>query len=55
MSLPEDFWGRIIFIIENYGESLLKGAGTTIIIALVGTLVRLCNWVYSGSYSNNPN
>ena len=39
MSLPEDFFGRIVFIIQNYGESLLKGAGTTLIIALVGTII----------------
>lgn len=39
MSLPEDFLGRIIFIINEYGMSLLKGAGTTLLIALVGTLI----------------
>ena len=25
MNLPQDFFGRIIFIIQNYGISLLKG------------------------------
>ena len=39
MSLPQDFLGRIIFIINEYGMSLLKGAGTTLLIALVGTLI----------------
>ena len=39
MSLPQDFWGRVIFIINEYGLSLLKGAGTTLLIALVGTLL----------------
>ena len=39
MSLPQDFLGRIIFIIQNYGMSLLKGAGTTLLIALVGTVI----------------
>ena len=39
MSLPQDFFGRIIFIIQNYGMSLLKGAGTTLLIALVGTII----------------
>jgi len=38
-SLPSDFFGRIIFIIQNYWTSLLRGAGTTLLIALVGTLV----------------
>lgn len=39
MSLPEDFFGRIIFIIQNYGMSMLKGAGTTLLIAIIGTLI----------------
>lgn len=39
MSLPQDFIGRIIFILQNYGGSLLKGAGTTLAIALVGTII----------------
>ena len=39
MSLPQDFFGRILFIIQNYGISLLKGAGTTLLIALVGTII----------------
>lgn len=38
-SLPSDFGGRILFILDQYGESLLRGAGTTFAIALVGTLV----------------
>ena len=39
MQLPQDFIGRIIFIIQNYGMSLLKGAGTTLAIALVSTFI----------------
>lgn len=39
MNLPQDFFSRIVFIIQNYGFSLLKGAGTTLLIALVGTVV----------------
>ena len=39
MSLPEDFLGRIIFILNEYGMSLLKDAGTTLLIALVGTII----------------
>jgi His/Glu/Gln/Arg/opine family amino acid ABC transporter permease subunit len=38
-SLPPDFGGRLIFLLQKYGDSLLRGAGTTIIIALVGTLI----------------
>ena len=39
MSLPQDFLGRIIFIIQKYGNSLLKGAGTTLLIAIIGCLI----------------
>lgn len=38
-SLPADFWGRIVFIIQRYGLSYLKGAGTTLVISLVATLI----------------
>lgn len=38
-SLPSDFIGRIGFVIEQYGTSLLKGAGTTLLIAIVGTFI----------------
>ena len=36
-SMPSDFWGRVLFILQNYGESLLRGAGLTLLIAFVGT------------------
>ena len=35
--LPESFWGRILYLLEQYGPSFLKGAGNTMIIAIVGT------------------
>lgn len=38
-SLPADFLGRIVFILQKYGSTLLKGAGTTILIAIVGTII----------------
>jgi len=38
-SLPTDFWGRILFLITNYSSSFLRGAGTTVAIAVVGTAV----------------
>jgi len=38
-NLPSDFWGRIIFLITNYSSSFLRGAGATIVIAVVGTAV----------------
>ena len=36
-ALPSGFLARIIFILQNYGRSLLKGAGTTLAVAIVGT------------------
>lgn len=38
-SLPSDFFGRIIFILQKYGPSFVTGAGKTMAIALVGTLI----------------
>ncbi|EET59287.1 ABC transporter, permease protein [Marvinbryantia formatexigens DSM 14469] len=38
-SIPADFFGRILFLLERYGASFLRGAGVTMAIALVGTLI----------------
>ena len=37
--MPETFWGRIVMLIEEYSTSFLRGAGVTMIIALVGTFI----------------
>ena len=37
--LPESYWGRIVYILQQYGPSFLKGAGVSMWLALVGTLV----------------
>lgn len=37
--MPQDFFGRILYLMDKYGESLLRGAGTTLLIAVVSTLV----------------
>lgn len=34
-----NFWQRIIYILQNYGGSYVKGAGTTLVIALVSTAI----------------
>ena len=41
MALPDanDFWGWVGYILQNYGPSLLKGAGTTMVIAVVSTAI----------------
>lgn len=36
--LPESYWGRIVYILQQYGSSFLKGAGVSMWLALVGTL-----------------
>ncbi|MEG0167681.1 MAG: amino acid ABC transporter permease [Ruthenibacterium sp.] len=37
--LPTGFFARILFILQQYGVSLLRGAGTTLLIAIVGTVI----------------
>lgn len=39
MKLPSDFFGRVFFILQNYGLSMLTGAGRTLLIAFVGTVI----------------
>lgn len=34
-----EFFERIVYILQNYGISYLKGAGTTLLIALVSTAI----------------
>jgi His/Glu/Gln/Arg/opine family amino acid ABC transporter permease subunit len=36
-SLPTGFLDRLLFLLQNYGASLAKGAGTSLLIAFVGT------------------
>nr|WP_294528896.1 amino acid ABC transporter permease [uncultured Blautia sp.] len=37
--LPESFWGRIGYLLQQYGVSFLQGAGNTMLIAIVGTFL----------------
>lgn len=37
--LPQDFGGRITFLLHEYGASLLRGAGVTMLIAVVCTFL----------------
>lgn len=36
-TLPDGYIPQILFILEKYGSSLLRGAGTTLLVAIVGT------------------
>lgn len=38
-TLPSGFFERILFILAQYGPSLLRGAGTTLVIAIIGTAI----------------
>ena len=37
--MPSDFFGRIVYILQRNGASFARGAGVTMVIALVGTLI----------------
>jgi len=39
MSLPETFFQWVGFILRNYGQAMLVGAGNTLLIAFIGTAV----------------
>lgn len=38
-TLPTDFWGRVGYLLTHYSQSFLVGAGKTLAIALVGTVI----------------
>ena len=37
--MPDTFMGKFMMLVEEYGMSFVRGAGVTMIIALVGTLI----------------
>ena len=37
--MPETFFGWVLFLLNEYGPVLLKGAGVTFLLALVGTFI----------------
>lgn len=38
-SLPDNFWGWVVYLLQQYGSSFLRGAGTTMLIAVISTAV----------------
>ena len=38
-SLPDNFWGWVVYLLQHYGPSFLRGAGTTMLIAVISTAV----------------
>ena len=53
-TLPEDFFGRIIFILKKYGPTMLNGAKTTLIIAIVGTIIGCLIGFFVGTIQSIP-
>lgn len=37
--MPETFFGWVIFLLQQYGPVLLKGAAVTLLLAVIGTIV----------------
>ncbi|MCI8284251.1 MAG: amino acid ABC transporter permease [Firmicutes bacterium] len=37
--MPDSFFGRVFFLLQNYWESYLRGAGNTLLIAIVATFI----------------
>ena len=38
-SLPDNFWGWVVYLLQQSGPSFLRGAGTTMLIAVISTAV----------------
>ena len=38
-SLPDNFWAWVVYLLQQYGPSFLRGAGTTMLIAVISTAV----------------
>jgi His/Glu/Gln/Arg/opine family amino acid ABC transporter permease subunit len=37
--MPQDYIGRMVYLLQKYGASLLRGAGTTLLIAVISTII----------------
>ena len=37
--MPQDFWGRIVYILQERGPAYLDGAKNTMVIALISTFI----------------
>ena len=45
-TMPDSFFSWVVFLLNEYGATLLQGAGVTLLLALVGTFIGwggLCN------------
>ena len=38
-TMPDSFFSWVVFLLNEYGATLLQGAGVTLLLALVGTFI----------------
>ena len=53
-SLPDNFWGWVVYLLQQYGPSFLRGAGTTMLIAVISTAVGCLIGVGVGIVQTTP-
>ena len=39
VTMPTTFFGWVYFLMQQYGEVLIKGAGVTLLLAIIGTII----------------
>ena len=54
MNLPTTFFGWVAFIAEKYGVAFLKGAGTSVYLAVLGTLLGCIIGFWAGTVRTVP-
>ena len=54
-NVPNTFFGTILFLLQNYGGSLLRGAGTTLLIAVISTFIGVIIGLIVGVIMTIPN
>ncbi|MEG1931881.1 MAG: amino acid ABC transporter permease [Pygmaiobacter sp.] len=52
--MERGFWGWVVFILDEYGGMFLKGAGTTLYVAIIGTLAGLAIGLIIGTVRTIP-
>lgn len=52
--MKRNFWDWVVFILDKYGFMFLKGAGMTMLVAIIGTLVGLAIGLIIGTVRTIP-
>lgn len=53
-SMPSTFFGWVYFLLQEYGHVLIKGAGVTLLLALVGTFIGCVIGLFVGIVQTIP-